>query len=166
LIRRILNNLFFLLCFVSFFVAVTPLVSILGFVISNGLSVINIGFLTENPSATGIGGGIANAIVGSFVTVSIASLLGVPLGLVAGTYVSEFRSERYSEIIRFVSDVLVGIPSVVTGILVYSLVVVSYSSAKASELPASIMELAGISTSRGFISTGESGLPQPLIFIL
>jgi phosphate transport system permease protein len=124
-VRRILNSLFLFLCCASFFVAIAPLVSIIGFVVSNGFSVINISFLTENPSATGIGGGIANAIIGSFVTVAIASLIGIPLGLASGMYMSEFRVERYSEIVRFASDVLVGIPSVVTGILVYSLVVLT-----------------------------------------
>jgi phosphate transport system permease protein len=124
-VRRILNSLFLFLCCASFFVAIAPLVSIIGFVVSNGFSVINISFLTENPSATGIGGGIANAIIGSFVTVAIASLIGIPLGLASGMYISEFRVERYSEIVRFASDVLVGIPSVVTGILVYSLVVLT-----------------------------------------
>ncbi len=123
--RKIYDKLFLFFSVAAFLVAVVPLFSIIAYVVSNGLSVINLSFLTEDPSATGVGGGIANSIVGSFVTVAIASLVGIPIGIAAGAYISEFRSERYSRVVRFVSDVLLGVPSIVTGILVYSLVVLS-----------------------------------------
>ena len=80
--------------------------------------------LTQTPKPVGEpGGGMANAIVGSMVILAIASVLGVPLGIGAGIFLSEYGRNRYGDIVRFVSDVLNGVPSIVIGIVAYGLVV-------------------------------------------
>jgi phosphate transport system permease protein len=101
-----------------------PLGAIFAYLIYKGAGSINWAFLTQTPKPVGEpGGGMANAIVGSMVILAIASLMGVPLGIGAGIYLSEFGRNRYGDIVRFVSDVLNGVPSIVIGIVAYSLVV-------------------------------------------
>jgi len=101
-----------------------PLGAIFAYLIYKGAGSINWAFLTQTPKPVGEpGGGMANAIVGSMVILAIASLMGVPLGIGAGIYLSEFGRNRYGDIVRFVSDVLNGIPSIVIGIVAYGLVV-------------------------------------------
>jgi phosphate transport system permease protein len=101
-----------------------PLGAIFVYLIYKGAGSINWAFLTQTPKPVGEpGGGMANAIVGSMVILAIASLMGVPLGIGAGIYLSEFGRNRYGDIVRFVSDVLNGVPSIVIGIVAYSLVV-------------------------------------------
>jgi phosphate transport system permease protein len=101
-----------------------PLGAIFAYLIYKGAGSINWAFLTQTPKPVGEpGGGMANAIVGSMVILGIASLMGVPLGIGAGIYLSEFGRNRYGDIVRFVSDVLNGVPSIVIGIVAYGLVV-------------------------------------------
>jgi phosphate transport system permease protein len=104
--------------------ALVPLASIIYYVTIRGISAINWTFLTHNLDQVGNSGGIANALEGSLYIVLLASAIGIPIGLLSGIYVSEY-GERSADVIRFLSDVLVGIPSIVTGILVYSAIVVS-----------------------------------------
>jgi len=121
--RKIVDKLLLGLAVVAMIVALAPLASIIYYVTIRGISSISWGFLTRNPSPTGIGGGIANALQGSAIVIALASLIGIPVGMLSGVYVSEYGNARYAEIIRFLADVLAGIPSIVTGIFVYSLVV-------------------------------------------
>src|SRR6202167_1633543 len=101
-----------------------PLFAIFTYLIYKGVGSINLAFLTQTPKPVGeAGGGMANAIVGSMVILGIASLLGVPLGIGAGIFLSEYGRNRYGDIVRFVSDVLNGVPSIVIGIVAYGLVV-------------------------------------------
>ena len=101
-----------------------PLGAIFAYLIYKGAGSINWAFLTQTPKPVGEpGGGMANAIVGSMVILGIASLLGVPLGIGAGLYLSEYGRNRFGDIVRFVSDVLNGVPSIVIGIVAYGLVV-------------------------------------------
>jgi phosphate transport system permease protein len=101
-----------------------PLFAIFTYLISKGVGSINLAFLTQTPKPVGEpGGGMANAIVGSMVILAIASLLGVPFGIGAGIFLSEYGRNRYGDIVRFVSDVLNGVPSIVVGIVAYGLVV-------------------------------------------
>jgi phosphate transport system permease protein len=104
---------------------VTPLVAIFGYLIYKGASSVNLAFFTEIPKPEGeVGGGMANAIVGSGVLLGIASLLGVPIGIGGGIYLAEFgRGTRMANAIRFTADVLNGVPSIVMGIAIYSLIV-------------------------------------------
>src|ERR1700722_8879430 len=101
-----------------------PLFAIFAYLVYKGIGSINIAFLTQTPKPVGEpGGGMANAIAGSVVILGIASLLGVPLGIGAGIFLSEYGRNRYGDIVRFVSDVLNGVPSIVIGIVAYGLVV-------------------------------------------
>ena len=101
-----------------------PLGAIFAYLIYKGIGSINLAFLTQTPKPVGEpGGGMANAIIGSMTILTIASLLGVPMGIGAGVYLSEFGRNRYGDIVRFVSDVLNGVPSIVLGIVAYALVV-------------------------------------------
>jgi len=101
-----------------------PLIAIFGYLIYKGIGAINWAFLTQLPKPVGeVGGGMGNGIVGSAMILGIGSLIGVPLGVGSGIYLSEFGRNRYSQIIRFTADVLNGVPSIVMGIAVYALVV-------------------------------------------
>jgi phosphate transport system permease protein len=105
-------------------VVLLPLFAIFTYLIYKGIGSINLAFLTQTPKPVGEpGGGMANAIVGSMVILSIASVLGVPLGIGAGIFLSEYGRNRSGDIVRFVSDVLNGVPSIVVGIVAYGLVV-------------------------------------------
>ena len=105
---------------------VTPLIAIFVYLIYKGASSLNLDFFTKIPKPEGeLGGGMANAIVGSGVLLAVASLLGVPIGIGGGIYLAEFgRGTRLANGIRFTADVLNGVPSIVMGIAAYSLVVV------------------------------------------
>jgi hypothetical protein len=101
-----------------------PLFAIFAYLVYKGIGSINLAFLTQTPKPVGeAGGGMANAIAGSVVILGIASLMGVPLGIGAGIFLSEYGRNRYGDIVRFVSDVLNGVPSIVIGIVAYGLVV-------------------------------------------
>lgn len=108
----------------SAFVVIFPLMAIFGYLLFKGIGSINLAFLTHTPRPVGeVGGGMANAIVGSMFILFIASLIGVPLGIGAGIYLSEYGKDRYSTLVRFSADVLNGVPSIVIGIAAYALVV-------------------------------------------
>jgi phosphate transport system permease protein len=112
-------------------VAVIPLASILVEVVGNGISTINLQFLTTAPSiaiGSGSGGGIGPAIQGTLILVGLAIILAVPLGLMAGIYLAEFGDNQFGRSIRFLNDVFTEFPSIVVGILIYSLIVVSIGS--------------------------------------
>jgi phosphate transport system permease protein len=104
---------------------ILPLLVIFGYLIFKGASSLNLAFFTKVPKPPGeLGGGMANAIVGSAVVLGLASLLGVPVGIAGGIYLAEFgRGTRFANAIRFTADVLNGVPSIVMGIAAYSLVV-------------------------------------------
>ena len=101
-----------------------PLFAIFAYLVFKGIGSINLAFLTQTPKPVGEpGGGMANAIGGSMVILAIASLLGVPLGIGAGIFLSEYRTQPLRRHRPFVSDVLNGVPSIVIGIVAYGLVV-------------------------------------------
>jgi phosphate transport system permease protein len=105
---------------------VTPLIAIFVYLVIKGASSLNLAFFTEVPKPEGeVGGGMANAIVGSGVILAVASVLGIPLGIGGGIYLAEYgRGTRLANAIRFTADVLNGVPSIVMGIAAYALVVV------------------------------------------
>jgi len=106
-------------------VTVSVLFFILGFLIWNGARAINWDFFTQLPKPVGeVGGGMANAIVGSVKLLLLAALAGVPVGFVTGVYLAEFGAKRYPFLIRYVTDLLNGVPSIVIGIFAYAVVVV------------------------------------------
>src|SRR3974390_2289742 len=102
-----------------------PLGAIFAYLVYKGIGSINWAFLTQTPKPVGeAGGGMANAIAGSVVILAIGSLMGVPLCIGAGIYLAEYGRNRYGDIVRFFSDVLNGVPSIVIGIVGYGIVVV------------------------------------------
>jgi len=124
LTRRV-NNLFFVgLAATAAVVVLVPLVAIFGYLVYKGMGSLNWDFLRHTPRPVGEpGGGMANAIAGSVLILGIGALFGLPLGIGTGIYLSEFRGGRYATAVRFTADVLNGVPSIVVGIAVYSLVV-------------------------------------------
>ena len=113
------------LAIVATLLVVAPLVSIFAYVIFKGASSLDWAFFTQVPKPVGeVGGGMANAIVGSGVLLGIASAIGVPIGIGGGIYLAEFgRGTKLANAIRFTADVLNGVPSIVMGIAAYSLIV-------------------------------------------
>jgi phosphate transport system permease protein len=106
-------------------VVVSALVAILAYLVLRGAGSLNWSFLTHTPKPVGeIGGGMANALLGSVLILGIASLFGVPLGIGAGIYLAEYGRNRLGQLVRFTSDVLNGVPSIVIGLVAYGLVVI------------------------------------------
>jgi phosphate transport system permease protein len=106
-------------------VVIAPLGLVLFYLIAAGAGAIDWHFLTQLPKPVGeTGGGMANAIVGTLALLGLASLIGVPVGVLGGVYLSEYSGERMNWWIRFGADVLNGVPSIVWGIVAYTLVVV------------------------------------------
>jgi phosphate transport system permease protein len=104
---------------------VLPLVLVFYHVVKSGIGSVNWAFFTQLPKPVGeVGGGMANAIVGTFELLSLAALMGVPLGVMGGIFLSEYGSQRLSWSIRFGADVLNGVPSIIWGMVVWGLVVV------------------------------------------
>lgn len=103
---------------------VLPLLLILGFLLYQGATAVNVDFFTHLPKPVGeVGGGMANAIVGSLVLLALACALGLPLGILGGVYLAESRDRRLPWLMRFLADVLNGVPSIVIGIFAYTVVV-------------------------------------------
>jgi len=103
--------------------AVGILLIILAYIAMQGLGSINFRFLVDSPRPVGEGGGIGNAILGSLVLLLLSSVIGLPIGIAIGVYLSEFGSGRFGSLVRFMVDTLTGIPSIVTGVFVYTIVV-------------------------------------------
>jgi phosphate transport system permease protein len=125
-----------------------PLVAILGYLIYRGAGALTWDFLTQTPKPVGEpGGGMANALWGSFFILLIASGIGVPLGIGTGIYLAEYGRNRFGNALRFVADVLNGVPSIVMGIAAYSLVVLTqgHFSALAGGIALGIMMVPTIS---------------------
>ncbi len=102
---------------------VVPLAAVLIFVTINGIGALNLDLLTKPARAQGIGGGAVAAIFGSLQMVGLATLIAIPIGVLAGVYVSEFGSARAARAVRFAADVLVGVPSILIGIFVFTFLV-------------------------------------------
>jgi phosphate transport system permease protein len=126
LARRKLTNLAMMaLCVALTVCALVPLASILTLVTVRGFQVLSPEFLTRLPAALGEpGGGIANAITGSLILVGLATLLAVPVGVLAGVYLAEFGRGVLARQVRFWVEVLVGVPSIIVGAAVYGLLVI------------------------------------------
>jgi phosphate transport system permease protein len=125
--RRTATNYFVsALSILATFIVILPLVAILFYLIYKGASSLNVAFFTHIPAPVGEnGGGMANAIVGSGIVLLLASLMGIPIGIAAGVYLAEFgRGKALGNAVRFTADVLNGVPSIVMGISIYSLIVI------------------------------------------
>lgn len=104
-------------------IAVGILLLILSYIAAKGIGSLSFRFLIESPKPVGEGGGIGNAILGSVVLLSLSSLFGLPIGIAVGIYLSEFGKGRFASGVRFLVDTLTGIPSIVTGVFVYAVIV-------------------------------------------
>jgi len=123
--RYAVNHLVTGLALLSMVLVIAPLVAILVYLIYKGASSLNLAFFTHVPAPVGEpGGGMANAILGSGIVLALASLMGIPVGIAAGVYLAEFgRGKMLAMAVRFTADVLNGVPSIVMGIAIYSLIV-------------------------------------------
>lgn len=119
--RKFINKLMLCIVFTFTIVALIPLISIITYIFYKGYGAINWDFFTQLPAAVGdFGGGVGNAIVGTLILVAIASLIGVPIGLLSSIYLNEYKTSGvFSATVRFVVDILLGIPSIVIGIFAY-----------------------------------------------
>jgi phosphate transport system permease protein len=123
--RSTANHLATGLAMVSTILVVAPLIAIFVYLIYKGASSLNLAFFTQVPKPVGeTGGGMANAIYGSGLLLAISSCIGVPIGVASGIFLAEFgRGTRLANMVRFTADVLNGVPSIVMGIAIYSLLV-------------------------------------------
>jgi phosphate transport system permease protein len=110
-------------------IVVTPLAAIFAYLVYKGASSLNLAFFIQIPKPEGeVGGGMANAIVGSGVLLVLASAIGIPIGIGGGIFLAEFgRGTKLANAVRFTADVLNGVPSIVMGLAVYSLIVSTHS---------------------------------------
>jgi phosphate transport system permease protein len=114
------------LSFAAALLCVVPLGAVLVFVAAKGLPAISLDLITKGPKALGIGGGAANAVLGTLQMVPLAALFAVPFGVLAAIYVAEFGNQRSARIVRFCADVLVGVPSILIGIFVFTFLVLPF----------------------------------------
>ncbi len=95
-----------------------------------GLMALNWAFFTELPSPPGVtGGGVANAILGTVIITILAAIMGTPLGILAGVFLAEFgKGSKFSSLVRFMTNILIGVPSIIVGVFVYTLIVAPMKS--------------------------------------
>jgi len=125
--RKIKSGLASAIAFISAVLVITPLGLVFFHLLINGASSVNWDFFTKLPAPVGaIGGGMANAIVGSLELLAIAGAIGIPIGVLGGVYLAEYGSARINSILRFLADVLNGVPSITWGVVVYGLVVLRF----------------------------------------
>jgi phosphate transport system permease protein len=140
--RHIVNDIMLTLSGVCAFLTASALFFTLGFLIYNGGKSVNLDFFIKLPLSGGqAGGGMANAIVGSAEVVLLATIVGLPIGFLAGVYLAEFGGKTFSLLVRYTADLLNGIPSIVIGIFAWTLLVVPmhHFSALAGGLALSLM---------------------------
>lgn len=140
--RNGFNNVMLTLCGVCAFLTVSTLFLILGYLIYNGGKSVDLNFFTKLPLGPGeLGGGMANAILGSAEVVILATMVGLPVGFFAGIYLAEFGGKTFAFVVRYTADLLNGIPSIVIGIFAWTIIVVPthHFSALAGGLALSLM---------------------------
>src|SRR5580692_1117084 len=127
--RNLVNNVMLAITGVCTFITVSVLFVILGFLVWNGFRSLDWNFFTKLPLSPGeSGGGLANAIVGSGITILIAVTIGVPVGFLGGIYLAEFGGKTFPMFVRYTADLLNGVPSIVIGIFAWTVVVVPMHS--------------------------------------
>jgi phosphate transport system permease protein len=140
--RKLVSGLVVSLCGAAVIVALIPLAFVFFYVIRQGFSSLSWDFFTKTPKPVGEpGGGMANAIVGTLILIGIAAAIAVPVGMIAGVYLSEYGKKPFASLVRFTADVLNGVPSIVIGIFAYGLAVlpVKHFSALAGGLALGFM---------------------------
>ena len=125
--RKIKSALASTIAFVSALLVIAPLGLVFFHLVANGASSMNWDFFTKLPKPVGVvGGGMVNAIMGSLELLGLASVIGIPVGVLGGVYLAEYGSARVNSLLRFVADVLNGVPSITWGVVVYGLVVLRF----------------------------------------
>ncbi len=125
--RKIKSALACAIAFASAVLVISPLVLVFFYLLVNGAGSVNWDFFTKLPAPVGaVGGGMANAIVGSLELLALAGVIGIPIGVLGGVYLAEYGSARINSVLRFLADVLNGIPSITWGVVVYGLVVLRF----------------------------------------
>jgi len=125
--RKIKSALASTIAFVSAILVIAPLALVFFHLLVNGAGSVNWDFFTKLPAPVGAaGGGMANAIVGSLDLLALAGVIGIPIGVLGGVYLAEYGSARINSILRFLADVLNGVPSITWGVVVYGLVVLRF----------------------------------------
>ena len=125
--RKALSNVVVFLCAAAVVVALVPLAFIFFYVVKQGFSSLNWDFFTKMPKPVGeIGGGMANAIVGTLMLIGIASAIAIPVGILCGIYLAEYGAGKFASFVRFTADVLNGVPSIVIGIFAYGIAVMPF----------------------------------------
>jgi len=123
-LRKLKSDLMMTITVAATVVTLIPLFLVLGYLLFKGATSLNWAFFTHMPAPVGEkGGGMANAIIGTFEVVGIACMIGVPVGIGAGIYLAEHRHGRLADTIRFCADVMMGVPSIVIGIFAYAVLV-------------------------------------------
>jgi phosphate transport system permease protein len=122
--RRTTNRIMLGTAGAAAIIAVVPLVWIVAYVVVQGISAISLEFFTNLPTPVGVpGGGIANSIVGSLITVGLGVIIAMPIGLLIGFYAAARSQSRSGKAIRFLTDTVAGVPSIVMGIFAYTIIV-------------------------------------------
>jgi len=122
--RKIKSALAVGIAFGSALLVITPLGLVFFYLLINGAGSVNWDFFTKLPAPVGaLGGGMANAIVGTLELLALAGVIGIPVGVLGGVYLAEYGSARLNSVLRFLADVLNGIPSITWGVVVYGLIV-------------------------------------------
>jgi phosphate transport system permease protein len=123
--RKMVNGVMLTLTGACTFITVAMLFVILGYLVYNGARSLDWAFLTKLPAPIGeTGGGMANAIVGSAEMVGLAALIGLPIGFLGGVYLAEFGGKTFSFGVRYMADLLNGVPSIVIGVFAWGMLVV------------------------------------------
>ena len=125
--RNVISRILTILAGLFSTIAVLPLILVLGYVLLKGASKISLTLLTELPPPPGLdGGGIGNALIGTFVVTAVAALVAIPIGVGGGIYLAEYsRNGAFAQFIRFGTNVLSGIPSIIAGVFIYGTIVTS-----------------------------------------
>ena len=122
--RHLINRTMLGLCVAAAAIAVILLALILGYVLINGLSYLNLDFLTQAAKPMGeAGGGMRNEILGTLLIVFIGSIIAIPVGLLAGIFLTDYASPKVASAVRFAADILSGVPSIITGVFIYAIMV-------------------------------------------
>jgi phosphate transport system permease protein len=126
-VRQTVSLVMTSLCGLAVLLALVPLGFILFFVVSKGIGALNLAFFTHVPLPVGeVGGGMANAIAGTLIVTGLGALVAIPIGVISGIFVAEYRASQLSNVVRFAADTLNGVPSIVVGVFVYGLVVLPF----------------------------------------
>jgi phosphate transport system permease protein len=122
--RKTANGLLWGGSIVATALAILPLALVVFYLLKQGLPALNLAFFTHLPKPVGeLGGGMANAIVGTLILIAISGAIGIPVGMLGGIYLAEFGHNRIGAAVRFTADVLASVPSIVIGILAYTIIV-------------------------------------------